>query len=439
MRVLVIGAGGREHVLGWKISQNPALEEIYFLPGNGGTLGLGENIPCNPLDLESVVCLAEEKRIDLTVVGPEAPLVAGLVDVFEKKGLKIFGPRKEAALIEGSKVFAKKLLEKYGIPTGKAKVFDDYQEAVEHLKGADFPLVVKADGLAEGKGVTVCQTYEEAVKALGDCFLKKRFGEAGSQVLIEEYLEGEEFSLFVLTDGENVLPLLPAQDYKRVYEGDQGPNTGGMGSYAPPPFVTEEVKAEALEKVARPVIEAMKKEGREYKGLLYCGLILTSQGVKVLEFNCRFGDPESQAILPLLESDLLEVMLSVVEGNFRNYKLNWKKAVGLTVVLASRGYPLSYQTGFEISGLEEAKKIEGVEIFQAGTRRENGKLVTAGGRVLNVTAVGKDFNEARERVYKAIGRISFEGMHFRKDIALKAVRGFENGEKGGNHLGKPGR
>ncbi len=423
MKVLVVGGGGREHVLGWKISQNPALEEIYFLPGNGGTLGLGENLPGNPLDLESVVCLAEEKRIDLTVVGPEAPLVAGLVNAFEKKGLRIFGPRKEAALIEGSKVFAKKLLEKYGIPSGKAEIFADYYEAVDYLKKADFPLVVKADGLAEGKGVTVCQTYDEAVKALADCFLEKRFGEAGSRVLIEEYLEGEEFSLFVLTDGENVLPLLPAQDYKRVYDGDQGPNTGGMGSYAPPPFVTEEVKAEAVEKIACPVVRALKKEGREYKGLLYCGLILTEEGVKVLEFNCRFGDPESQAILPLLESDLLEVMLSVIEGNFRNYTLNWKEAVGVTVVLASGGYPLSYQTGFEIKGLEEARKVEGVEIFQAGTRKGDGKLLTAGGRVLNVTAVGKDFAEARERAYQAVDKISFEGMHYRRDIALKAVKG----------------
>ncbi len=427
MKVLIIGGGGREHTLGWKIAQNPALEEIYFLPGNGGTAILGENIPFNPLDLEKIVGFAEEKRIDLTVVGPEAPLVAGLVNVFEKRGLKIFGPRKEAALIEGSKVFAKNLLKKYGIPTGEAEVFSEYEKAIDFLKSADFPLVVKADGLAEGKGVTVCQTFEEAVKALDDCFLTKRFGDAGSKVLIEEYLEGEEFSLFVLTDGEEILPLLPAQDYKRVYDGDRGPNTGGMGSYAPLFFVTEEVKTEAIEKIARPVVQAMKEEGREYKGLLYCGLILTSQGVKVLEFNCRFGDPETQAILPLLESDLLEIMLSIVEGNFRNYNLDWKKAVCLTVVLASKGYPFSYQTGFEIKGLEEAKKIEGVEIFQAGTRREGGKVFTAGGRVLNVTAVGDNFVEARAKAYKAVEKINFEGMHYRKDIALKAVKGFKNG------------
>lgn len=423
MKVLIIGGGGREHALGWKISQNPALEEVYFLPGNGGTASLGENIYCNPLDLEKIVSIAEEKRIDLTVVGPEAPLVAGLVDIFEKKGLKIFGPRKESAWLEGSKTFAKNLLKKYGIPTGEAEIFTEYEKAVHFLKNSEFPIVVKADGLAEGKGVTVCQTFEQAVKALEDCFITKRFGEAGSKVLIEEYLEGEEFSLFVFTDGENVLPLLPAQDYKRVYDGDQGPNTGGMGSYAPPLFVSEEVKAEAVEKVARPVIQALKEEGREYKGLLYCGLILTSQGVKVLEFNCRFGDPETQVVLPLLESDLLEIMLSVVEGNFRNYSLDWKEGVCLTVVLASGGYPISYQTGFEIKGLEEAKKVEGVEFFHAGTRKENGKLLTSGGRVLNITAIGKDFAEAREKAYQAAGKISFQGMHYRKDIALKAVKG----------------
>jgi phosphoribosylamine--glycine ligase len=419
VRILVIGSGGREHTLTWKLAQNPVVEKIYCSPGNGGTASIAENVEIKADEVKALAQFAEEKRVDLTVVGPEAPLVEGIVNEFERRGLKIFGPRSEAALIEGSKVFAKKLMEKYSIPTGEAEIFENYDEAADFVKKRKPPLVVKADGLAAGKGVTVCFSHEEAIKALEDCFLRKKFGRAGEKVIVEEYLEGEEVSFFIFTDGEEALPMLTAQDYKRVFDKDKGPNTGGMGSYSPAPFVHFELEKRIMDEIMLPTVEALRREGREYKGVLYGGLIVTEEGPKVLEFNCRFGDPEAQVILPLMQSDLLEIMMAVVEGNLREYRLNWRDDKCVDVVLASGGYPGRYEVGFEIEGIEEALKIKNVFLFHAGTEKRGDKFYTSGGRVLNVSAVGKSYKEAREKAYLAIEKIRFKNMHYRKDIGEK--------------------
>lgn len=422
MRILVIGGGGREHALVWKISRNPSVEKIYAAPGNAGIKSLAECIEVDANNSEELASFAEEKGVSLTVVGPEAPLVAGIVDVFRSRSLRIFGSTREASQIEGSKSFAKNLMKKYGIPTGDAVIFDHYNEAISFVKKETPPFVVKADGLAAGKGVMVCFDQESALKALHDCFVAKKFGSAGQRVLLEEYLEGEEVTVKALTDGETVLPMLPAQDYKPVFDGDEGPNTGGMGSYCPVPAVDEETYGNIVNAILEPTIQALRSEGIVYQGVLYTGLILTREGPKVLEFNCRFGDPESQAIFPLLYSDLTEIMMALIEGNLRDYRLRWSSGVCVTVVVASKGYPASYEDGFEIKGLDEAAKMEGVQVFHAGTATHDGKIVTAAGRVLNVSAIGGDFSEARKRAYRAIEKIHFKGMHFRTDIALRAVQ-----------------
>ncbi|MEW6189436.1 MAG: phosphoribosylamine--glycine ligase [Actinomycetota bacterium] len=422
MRVFVIGGGGREHSLVWKISKSPLVDEIYCVPGNAGISELAHCVNFDIHDNDALAGFAQAKKIDLTVVGPEVPLVGGITDVFEARGLRIFGPRKQAALIEGSKSFAKAIMKKYGIPTGDGVVFTGYEEAVAYVKRHNSPFAVKADGLAGGKGVTVVFDQEAAIGALRDCFIHAKFGSAGKKVIIEEYLEGEEVSVFAFTDGRTVLPMIPAQDYKRVFDGDRGPNTGGMGSYSPVSIITKEIYEEIITGILEPAIAGLFKEGLEYRGVLYGGLILTSEGPKVLEFNCRFGDPESQAILPLLESDLVEIMLAVTEGNLSGYKLQWLPGRCVTVVIASGGYPEDYRRGFEITGLKEASEVPGVQIFHAGTTLEDGKPVTAGGRVLNVSAVGSSFEEARKRAYEAVGKIHFEGMHYRRDIALRATQ-----------------
>ncbi len=422
MRILVIGGGGREHALVWKISRNPSVEKIYAAPGNAGIKSLAECIEVDVSNNQELASFAEDKGVSLTVVGPEAPLVAGIVDVFRSKGLRIFGSTREASQIEGSKSFAKNLMKKYGIPTGDVVIFDHYNEAISFVKKETPPFVVKADGLAAGKGVMVCFDQESALKALHDCFVAKKFGSAGQRVLLEEYLEGEEVTVKALTDGETVLPMLPAQDYKPVFDGDEGPNTGGMGSYCPVPAVDEETCGNIVNAILEPTIQALRSEGIVYQGVLYTGLILTREGPKVLEFNCRFGDPESQAIFPLLYSDLTEIMMALIEGNLRDYRLRWSSGVCVTVVVASKGYPASYEDGFEIKGLDEAAKMEGVQVFHAGTATHGGKIVTAGGRVLNVSAIGGDFSEARKRAYRAIEKIHFKGMHFRTDIALRATQ-----------------
>lgn len=419
MRILVIGGGGREHALVWKLRRSPTVEKIFCAPGNGGISADAECLEIDAEDTLSVVDFAARHRIDLTIIGPEAPLVAGLADILASRGMRVFGPNKQAAMIEGSKSFAKGVMERHEIPTGKARTFDDHDEARAYLDEVGAPVVVKADGLAAGKGVFVAMTADEASHALDECFVSRRFGEAGSKVIVEEYLEGQEVSLLALTDGRVVLPMVPAQDYKRVFDGDEGPNTGGMGCYSPVSVVNAELAGRIVDMVHRRTIEGLASEGIEYCGVLYGGVILTAGGPKVLEFNARFGDPETQVILPRMKGDLCELMLSVIERNLADYRIEWTDDVCITVVVASGGYPGNYETGKEITGLDAAAEVDGVTVFHAGTACEDGKLYTAGGRVLNVTALAPSFREARERAYEAASRIHFDGMHYRKDIAQR--------------------
>jgi len=422
MKVLVIGGGGREHALVWKLHQSPRVDKIYCIPGNAGIGQLAEcrNIPVS--DFSALVDLAKDENIDLTVVGPENPLVAGIVDVFESNGLRIFGPRKNAAQIEGSKNFAKQLMQKYNIPTAEAFVFDSYEQAEKYIKASNPPYVVKADGLAAGKGVIIAHDKETAIDALRMCFIDKKFGSAGDRAIIEEYLVGEEVSVFVLTDGKDVVPMAPAQDYKRVFDQDKGPNTGGMGSYSPVPVLADETYNQIVDQIMLPTVDAMAREGAEYRGVLYGGFILTAKGPKVLEFNCRFGDPETQAIMPRFDGDLAQALLAVAEGRLAEVNFSQKPQVCISIVAASGGYPLDYDTGFEISGLQEASMLPDVSVFHAGTERQGDKVVTTGGRVLNVSALGDSFIDARDKAYEAIEMITFEGMHYRTDIALRACQ-----------------
>jgi phosphoribosylamine--glycine ligase len=418
----VVGSGGREHALTWRLAKSTSVTTIHCAPGNGGTAGLAENVPIDATDLDGLAAFAQEKSIDLTIVGPEAPLVAGIADVFAERGLRVFGPRAAAARIEGSKAFAKDIMAKAGVATAEARAFADCEDARAYVREVGAPIVVKADGLAAGKGVIVAMTVEEAEDALADCFEKRLFGDAGRTVIVEEYLSGQEVSLLAFTEGSCVLPMVPAQDYKRVGDGDAGPNTGGMGCYSPVPIVSEGLRQAIVADVMEPVVRTMAEEDCPYCGVLYGGVILTEDGPKVLEFNARFGDPETQVIMPRFQSDLLEVLLAVVERNVCDYTLHWSDDVCVSVVLASGGYPGPYQTGKKITGLEEAGQVPGVVVFHAGTTMDDdGDIYTAGGRVLNVTATGADFAQARERVYEAIERIDFDGMHYRSDIALRAV------------------
>lgn len=420
MRVLVIGSGGREHALIWKIKQSPMVEEVFCIPGNGGIARDAECVKIDTSDFDALADFAEDKSIDLTVVGPEVPLVGGIADIFARKGLKVFGPSEKAAQLEGSKSFAKDIMSKYKIPTAKAMFFNDYGRAVSYLETQKPPYVVKADGLAAGKGVVVADNLEQAKEAVRDCLVEGKFGTAGQLVLIEEFLEGQELSVLAFSDGKDVLPMVPAQDYKRVFDKDKGPNTGGMGSYSPVPIVTPSLYKKIVDTVLRPTIQGMASDGIEYKGILYAGLVITKEGPKVMEFNARFGDPETQAIIPRLESDIMEPMLATVEGDLSGVKLKWTKDACVTVVLASGGYPSDYTTGYEIKGLDKAEAIEGVTVFHAGTKESDGKIVSSGGRVLSVSALGSDFKEARKKAYSAIKKIDFENMHYRKDIAKRA-------------------
>ena len=421
MKVLIVGSGGREHALAWKVAQSEKVEKVYGAPGNPGIAQIGECVDIKPTEIEKLADFAEREGIDLTIVGPEAPLVAGITDEFERRGLKVFGPSKAAAQLEGSKAFAKEMMRKYGVPTADFQVFDDPEKAKEYIRKVGAPIVVKADGLAAGKGVVVAQTVEEAIEAVDRIMVEKVFGEAGNRVVVEECLKGEEASYLVITDGERFVPLATAQDHKAVFDGDRGPNTGGMGAYSPAPVLSEEMEREVQEKVIKPILRGMAQEGMPFKGILYAGLMITEEGPKVLEFNVRFGDPEAQAILRRLEDDLVEVALSAVEGRLVE-ELHWRPETSICVVLASKGYPGKYEKGKVITGIEEAEKVPTVVVFHAGTAVKDGKLVTNGGRVLNVTALGKDIVEARERVYEAVKRIQFDGMHYRTDIGLKAVK-----------------
>lgn len=421
MKVLVIGSGGREHALAWKLSQSPKLTRLFAAPGNPGMAPHCQAVNIKADDLTALLAFAEGERIDLTVVGPELPLTLGLVDLFQSRGLLAFGPTRAAAALEGSKAFAKALMAKYGIPTARFGTFDDPRAARSYARDLGAPLVVKADGLAGGKGAMVCRSLAEADRAIGLCLDEKAFGPAGELVVVEEFLEGAEASVFALTDGEAVLPFGAAQDHKTVFDDDQGPNTGGMGALSPPLLVTEPLARELLERIIRPTVGAMAAEGRPYRGVVYAGLMLTPDGPKVLEFNCRFGDPEFQPIVLRLVDDLLPILHAAAGGEALPPTVGWRREAAVCVVLASGGYPGEYATAKPIAGVEEAEAMEGVTVFHAGTALREGRLVTAGGRVLGVTALGEDLAAAVERVYTAVGCICFEGMHFRTDIGRKAI------------------
>lgn len=422
MKILVIGSGGREHTLVWKILQSKRAEEIYCAPGNGGIAEMAKCVDIKTDDIKGLFRFAKEKKIDLTVVGSETPLAAGIVDQFEKVGLKIFGPGKKAAQLEGSKVFAKEFMQKHNIPTADFKVFDDVVEAETYLRGKSFPLVIKADGLAAGKGVVICQSLKEAKAALDDIMRKKIFKEAGNKVVIEECLEGEEASMLAISDGGNFVLLESSQDHKRIFDGDLGPNTGGMGAYSPAPVVSREVARSISFNVMLPAIQGMKKEGHPFKGVLYAGIMLTTDGPKVLEFNVRFGDPETQAVLPRLKNDLVEVMLASCEGKIHQIKLDWDKRACVSVVMSSRGYPGNYEKGKEIAGLKEAAAVSSTIVFHAGTEKKGGKILTSSGRVLGVTSLGDTIEEAIEHAYEAVEKIKFDGCFFRRDIGAKALK-----------------
>ncbi len=423
MRVLVIGGGGREHTLVWKIAQSPLVEKIYCIPGNAG---ISETAVCKKMDIEKafepLAQFAMDEKIDLTVVGPEDPMANGIVDHFESLGLQTFGASKAAVEIEASKVFSKNLMNKYGISTAESEEFDDQREAEAYIRKIGAPIVVKADGLAKGKGVLLCHNLQEALDAVNAIMVEKQFGEAGNKVLVEEFLEGEETSFIAFTDGATILPMASSQDHKPIYDGDEGPNTGGMGAYSPAPVVTDEVHDLIMETVMEPAVKGMAAEGRLYKGVLYAGLMIANGKTKVLEFNARFGDPETQAVIPRLKSDIVPIMQACIDGTLDKVQMEWTDDPAVCVVMASGGYPVKYEKGKVISGLKEANAMEDVIVFHAGTAKEGDNIVTNGGRVLGVTALGSDIEDAINRAYKAVEKISFEKAYFREDIGHRALR-----------------
>lgn len=419
MKILLIGGGGREHALAWKLAQSPRVEKIYCAPGNPGIAAVAECVNIDVSDNEALGEFALTNKIGLTVVGPELPLTNGLVDHFATLNLKVFGPSKKAAQLEGSKAFAKEIMHKYNIPTAASAAFTDADKAIAYIKEQGAPIVVKADGLAAGKGVVVAMTVEEAVDAVDMMMRDKAFGSAGNLVVIEEYLDGEEASLLAFTDGFTVAPMVAAQDHKRIFDNDQGPNTGGMGTYAPAPVVTQAVREQVTREVLQPAVDGMRQEGIIYKGCLYAGLMITAQGPKVIEFNARFGDPETQVVLPLLDSDLVDIMEACADGQLADTTIEWKHEAAVCVVLAAGGYPGAYHKGDEITGIPEAE-AQGAMVFHAGTGTKDGNIVTTGGRVLGVTAVADCLRAAVDKVYQAVPEIKFEGMQYRKDIAHRA-------------------
>jgi len=418
MRVLVVGGGGREHALAWKIAQSPLVKKVYCAPGNAGTANVAENIEIPADNVNALLQFATVTGIGLTVVGPEQPLVKGIVDSFEESGLRVFGPSQRAAEIEGSKVFCKDLMKKYGIPTARYESFDS-SDQVKLFTKEDEPVVVKASGLAAGKGVILCSNAEEARSAVQSIMQEKAFGKAGNQVVIEEFLTGQEVSLLAFTDGKTVLPLDSAQDHKAAFDGDKGPNTGGMGAYSPAPVFTDELKQQVIDEIMIPTVRAMAKEGRYYRGILYAGLMLTESGPKVLEFNARFGDPETQPIMMRIKNDIVPIFEACINGTLSTQTLQWKQEPTVCVVMAAKGYPNSYEKGKEITGLNSDDNQQAV-VFHAGTKLENGKVLTNGGRVLGVTALGSDINQAIKNAYSAVDKIKWDGIHYRKDIGNKA-------------------
>ena len=425
MKVLVVGSGGREHALVWKLQQSPSVEKVFCAPGNAGIAQMAECVSIGVNDFAGLIEFAKKEEIGLTVIGPEDPLLGGIVDAFEEAGLKVFGPNRLAAMMEGSKTFAKDLMLKYGIPTGGYQSFTEYEQALAYVREQGAPIVIKADGLAAGKGVVVAMTLEEAEEALHSMMVDDVFAGAGARVVIEEYLTGEEMTILSFVDRETVIPMVPSQDHKPVFDGDKGPNTGGMGTYSPVPHMDEAIVQKAIDTIVVPTVKAMEQEGIAFRGILYTGLMMTEKGPKVIEYNVRFGDPETQVVLPRLDSDLAEIFLAVAEGRLAEVKeVNWKEDAAVCVVMASEGYPGSYPKGCVITGLPEQQ--EDVIVFHAGTAEKDGQIVTSGGRVLGVTALGTDLYEAKRKAYETVTGISFAGAHYRTDIADKALRSAES-------------
>ncbi len=425
MKVLVVGGGGREHTLVWKISQSPQVKDLYCAPGNGGISKIAHCIDIETTDLEGLARFCKDHKIDLTVVGPELPLTMGIVDLFQGEGLKVFGANRAAAQIEGSKAFAKDLMKQYAIPTAEYRVFESRDEAAAYIRKKGAPIVVKADGLAAGKGVTVAETIQEALEILDRIMVQRVFGEAGERVMIEERLVGEEVSFIAFSDGKRVLPMASSQDHKPIYDDDKGPNTGGMGAYSPAPVVTPEVHRRIMQEIMIPTIKALAAEGYPYQGVLYAGLMIQDGVPKVLEFNCRLGDPETQPILVRMNGDLIPILEACIGGDLGGLEISWDSSAAVCVVMASQGYPGAYEKGGIIQGLEEAERMEGVYIFHAGTTHEAGEYLTNGGRVLGVTGLGKGIKEAMETTYRAASKISWDGVHYRKDIGRKALSWLE--------------
>ena len=421
MKVLVVGSGGREHAIVWKVSQNPRVDKIYCAPGNAGIAGLAECVDIKAMEFDALAAFAKEKAIDLTIIGMDDPLVGGIVDVFESQGLRVFGPRKNAAILEGSKAFSKDLMKKYGIPTAAYETFDDPAAACAYLETASYPIVLKADGLALGKGVLICQTREEALAGVKEIMEDRKFGDAGNRLVIEEFLTGREVSVLSFVDGKTIRTMASAQDHKRAKDGDQGLNTGGMGNFSPTPFYTEEVDAFCRKYVFQPTVDAMAAEGRPFTGVIFFGLILTEKGPRVLEYNARFGDPEAQVVLPRMENDLVDVCEACIDGRLNEIELQFRRDACVCVVLASDGYPVSYEKGFPIRGMENFSGKDGYYLFHAGSSfNEKGEIVTNGGRVLGVTALGKDLKEARAHAYEAVDWVDFANKYYRHDIG-KAI------------------
>ncbi len=421
MKVLIIGSGGREHAIAWKVAQNPKVEKIYCAPGNGGIGQTAECVPIGAMEFDKLAAFAKAEKIDLTIVGMDDPLVGGVVDVFEKEGLRVFGPRKNAAILEGSKAFSKDLMKKYNIPTAAYENFDDPEDAIAYLKEkAEFPIVLKADGLALGKGVLICNTLEEAEEGVKTIMLDKKFGSAGNTLVIEEFMTGREVSVLSFVDGKTIKTMTSAQDHKRAKDGDQGLNTGGMGTFSPSPFYTKEIDEFCQKNIYQPTVDAMAAEGREFKGIIFFGPMLAEKGPKVLEYNARFGDPEAQVVIPRMKNDMVEVCEACIDGTLDQIQLEFEDNAAVCVVLASEGYPVSYEKGFPIEGLENFEGKEGYYVFHAGTALKDGRIVTNGGRVLGVTAKGATLKEARKNAYAATEWIRFENKYMRHDIG-KAI------------------
>ncbi|HHY24976.1 MAG TPA: phosphoribosylamine--glycine ligase [Clostridiaceae bacterium] len=418
MKVLIVGGGGREHALAWKIAKNKSVKKIYCAPGNGGISRIAECLPIKAMDIKGIVDFSVENKLDLVVVSPDDPLAAGMVDALQDAGIRAFGPVKDAAIIESSKSFSKNLMKKYGIPTAEYDIYDNPDDALKSLRHRKYPLVIKADGLAAGKGVIIAQTYDIAAKAIHDIMRNRIFGEAGNKVILEEFLTGMEVTVLSFTDGKTLVPMVSSQDHKKAYDYDKGPNTGGMGAFSPSKYHTSEIADECMKTIFDPTIKALNKEGIKFKGVLYFGLILTENGPKVLEYNARFGDPETQVILPRLKNDIIEIFNAIIDEKLDQINIEWDSRPAACIIAASGGYPGKYQTGYEIEGLEEIEKEENVIVFHAGTKYENERYYTAGGRVLGITALDNTFEMAVSRAYEGISKIGFKDMHYRKDIGV---------------------